>query len=98
MTDDKLVEAHGSVNSATCLKCKVKFKYEYIKGTSSDFIKFIITELTKRIHLPEKILKDEIPKCICGGIIKPDIIFFGELLPMRFHKLIDQVSRDLDPV
>lgn len=32
MTDDKLVEAHGSVNSATCLKCKIKFKYEYIKG------------------------------------------------------------------
>jgi NAD-dependent deacetylase sirtuin 2 len=69
MTDDKLVEAHGSVNSATCLKCKIKFKYEYIK---------------------EKIIKEEIPICACGGIIKPDIVFFGELLPTRFHKLIDQ--------
>lgn len=26
----------------------------------------------------EKILKDKIPRCACGGVIKPDIVFFGE--------------------
>jgi Sir2 family len=27
----------------------------------------------------------EIPKCpSCGGLVKPDIVFFGEALPARF--------------
>jgi len=25
-----------------------------------------------------KIYKEEVPKCSCGGVIKPDIVFFGE--------------------
>ena len=29
-------------------------------------------------ELGEKILKEEIPRCSCGGVIKPDIVFFGE--------------------
>ncbi|XP_058813876.1 NAD-dependent protein deacetylase Sirt2-like [Topomyia yanbarensis] len=35
----------------------------------------------------EKIFADEIPTCSCGGVIKPDIVFFGEGLPERFHVL-----------
>ncbi|KAI8820785.1 DHS-like NAD/FAD-binding domain-containing protein [Fimicolochytrium jonesii] len=31
----------------------------------------------------------EIPRCdVCDGLIKPDIVFFGESLPARFHDLI----------
>jgi len=33
---------------------------------------------------------DEIPRCIdtkCGGLAKPDIVFFGENLPQRFHEM-----------
>jgi len=29
-------------------------------------------------EMEKKIFKEDIPKCICGGIIKPDIVFFGE--------------------
>ncbi|XP_053693459.1 NAD-dependent protein deacetylase Sirt2-like [Sabethes cyaneus] len=35
----------------------------------------------------DKIFSDEIPTCACGGVIKPDIVFFGEGLPERFHVL-----------
>ncbi|CAF0944814.1 unnamed protein product [Didymodactylos carnosus] len=38
-------------------------------------------------HVKDIIFKDEIPTCLCGGIIKPDIIFFGERLPDKFHTL-----------
>jgi NAD-dependent deacetylase sirtuin 2 len=32
-----------------------------------------------------KIFDDEIPRCLdCDGIVKPDIVFFGENLPIRF--------------
>ena len=35
--------------------------------------------------MKEVIDAKEIPKCpSCGGLVKPDIVFFGEALPMRF--------------
>lgn len=33
------------------------------------------------------LLKGEIPHCQCGGIIKPDVVFFGESLPESFMSL-----------
>ena len=27
---------------------------------------------------------DDIPVCICGGIIKPDVVLYGEMLPECF--------------
>lgn len=33
-----------------------------------------------------------IPRCPCGGLVKPDITFFGEALPPTFHDNLDQAS------
>lgn len=41
----------------------------------------------------EKIKEVTVPKCEevdCPGVVKPDIIFFGEMLPDRFHDSIEQ--------
>lgn len=36
----------------------------------------------------EEIFADRVPTCQkCNGIVKPDIVFFGEDLPLRFHTL-----------
>ncbi|KAB0799788.1 hypothetical protein PPYR_07668 [Photinus pyralis] len=36
--------------------------------------------------MKEKIFEDKIPICeTCPGIVKPDIVFFGENLPEKFH-------------
>ncbi|KAM0736964.1 NAD-dependent protein deacetylase sirtuin-2 [Formica fusca] len=49
--------------------------------------------------MKEKILEGMIPKCEeCNeGVVKPDIVFFGEVLPERFQVLADQdfVQADL---
>jgi len=40
----------------------------------------------------------EAPKCnSCGGLVKPDIVFFGEVMPSRFSDLVhyDVASSDL---
>jgi len=29
-----------------------------------------------------------VPECSCGGIIKPDVVFFGEQLPQQFYHLL----------
>jgi len=45
----------------------------------------------KKSHSPESVkevlFKDKVPRCDCGALIKPDIVFFGEGLPERFHTL-----------
>ncbi len=36
----------------------------------------------------------EIPRCICGGVYKPDITFFGEMLPeYDWNASVDAISR-----
>ena len=40
-------------------------------------------------HVKSVVFADGIPTCLspdCGGIVKPDIVFFGEDLPRRFHE------------
>ena len=34
-----------------------------------------------------------IPKCNCGGIIRPDVVLYGEMLPDSFMKAIDYISK-----
>eukprot|EP00934_Nitzschia_sp_Nitz4_P007111 Nitzschia sp. Nitz4//scaffold40_size135432//70241//71530//NITZ4_003247-RA/size135432-processed-gene-0.41-mRNA-1//1//CDS//3329551228//7101//frame0 len=37
------------------------------------------------------------PLCpFCGGYVKPDIVFFGEALPGRFHALLEQDVQECD--
>jgi len=39
-------------------------------------------------------LEGRVPRCSCGGPIKPDVVFFGEELPLgAFHKAVDAASR-----
>mmetsp|Transcript_37511 Transcript_37511/g.90993 ORF Transcript_37511/g.90993 Transcript_37511/m.90993 type:complete len:192 (+) Transcript_37511:2882-3457(+) len=41
--------------------------------------------------------KGSVPKCEnCGGNVKPDIVFFGESLPDRFHKLLRKDVKEAD--
>jgi NAD-dependent SIR2 family protein deacetylase len=46
----------------------------------------------------EKIVgKGEVPVCRhCGSFVKPDIVFFGEMLPSRFQDLIDADTSQAD--
>jgi NAD-dependent SIR2 family protein deacetylase len=42
---------------------------------------------------------DDVPKCQqkrCSGLVKPDIVFFGENLPDRFHSLWKRDSKSAD--
>ena len=58
VSKDKLVEAHGSFASQSCIDCKAPFDG---------------TEIRKLIQ------EEKIPRCSrCKGLVKPDIVFFGE--------------------
>ncbi|OGX37205.1 MAG: RNA polymerase subunit sigma [Omnitrophica WOR_2 bacterium RIFCSPLOWO2_12_FULL_50_9] len=60
----KVYEMHGSFSLSHCLKCRKEFSFTQMK---------------------EKLAEEDIPRCACpascgacGGVLKPDIVFFGE--------------------
>lgn len=72
--EEKLVEAHGSFNSSRCIQCK--------KEISNSKVIPALRSGT--------VLKCSREKCKDKkAFIKPDIVFFGEGLPDRFHQLIE---------
>ena len=72
-----LVEAHGSFATATCRSCRKSFPQEYVEraifGPGGAAAKRATTEVFTAADVV-------VPKCDaegCGGIVKPDIVFFG---------------------
>ncbi|MDP4115692.1 MAG: NAD-dependent deacylase [Bacteroidota bacterium] len=41
-------------------------------------------------------IEDKVPKCKCGGLIRPDIVWFGEMLPESEFELSEIASRNCD--
>lgn len=44
-------------------------------------------------EISDDILAGRIPRCSCGGLIKPDIVFFGENLPGEFYRMMEDPPR-----
>lgn len=69
VSDDKVVEAHGSFAGNACIDCKTMFAMDDMK---------------------HHVAKKQIANCVdCGGLVKPNIVFFGEALPMRFFLALE---------
>ena len=96
---EKLVQCHGSLATATCVTCHWKLSGEKIFGN----IRRVELPLCphcykKRKELLSKSLTDPAAKTNGSdrdsmtqrsyGVLKPDITFFGEPLPTRFHTLL----------
>lgn len=83
---DKVVEAHGSFATSTCIVCKHSVDDDWIRNK---------VESGQVARCPR-------PKCPGrktgskgeqrGGLVKPDIVFFGESLPPRFFRCIPDLK------
>ncbi len=60
---------HQRAGSKNVLEMHGSFEISHCRDCEKEFL---FSELR------EKIIKDAIPRCSCGGVIKPDIVFFGE--------------------
>ncbi|KAJ3794750.1 NAD-dependent deacetylase sirtuin-2 [Lentinula aff. detonsa] len=69
---DKIIEAHGSFATQRCIKCQTPF--------DDDKIKDMVVNFADRKVVPRCEKKG------CKGLVKPDIVFFGESLPQSFSK------------
>ena len=86
LSDSFLVESHGSFASASCIECGfdyplLQLKYDIVHGCC-----FAQNSCIERI-----------PRCKCGNLVKPDIVFYGEPLPVRYTWMhtADMVSCDM---
>jgi NAD-dependent SIR2 family protein deacetylase len=73
--EDRLIECHGHFRSASCIRCS----YSVADATAMKDIQQHYVEADEKTSTPP-----QCPSCR-KGFIKPDIVFFGEGLPARFH-------------
>ncbi len=59
----RVLELHGHLREATCLKCR------QVVPTQGMIERFLDT--------------GQVPRCQCGGVLKPNVVLFGEPLPRR---------------
>lgn len=91
---EKLIQCHGSFATASCVTCKYQVKGEKI------FPKIREKEIPycpKCMNARKILLNKEdayVPESY--GVMKPDITFFGEPLPTRFHNMIRQDLMECD--
>jgi len=86
-----IVELHGNIHSVICVECGAHY--------SREFIQLLLEEINPGLeramavpapdgdaHLEPDFLADfRIPHCVrCSGMLKPDVVFFGDGVP-RLH-------------
>lgn len=99
---NRVIECHGSFATATCTKCGYKVTAEDIRNTVLTQNIPVCQRCQPEIGaaLPMSELQDmgteELRKLVDSGIIKPDIVFFGEELPNAFHDAFSEDKNDCD--
>ena len=72
----KVIAAHGNFDSARCVDCRAEHEVEFVREA---------LEAQKPCYCVNG-------RPSCRGLVKPDIVFFGESLPQRFW---DCMAKDL---
>ena len=69
-----------------------KTVYEF-HGTANSMI---CTKCGEKYRAADVDLENLPPRCTCGGVLKPDFIFFGEGIPLEANKLSFQAAEQAD--
>ncbi|KAK4168779.1 SIR2 family histone deacetylase [Cladorrhinum sp. PSN259] len=70
--EDLIIEAHGSFATQRCIQCKTPYDDDKMR------------DHVRRGDVPRCDAKRDDIDGVCGGLVKPDIVFFGEQLPKAF--------------
>lgn len=76
---------HTKAGSKNILECHGTYKKGHCLNCKKEF------SLEEYKHF---IFEESIPKCSCGGIIKPDIVFYGEMLPKEFYDFYENIPSE----
>jgi NAD-dependent SIR2 family protein deacetylase len=82
-----VVDVHGSIDRVRCLSCGQQFAREDIAARMTRDNPWLAHPDTIRLNPDGDVDIDAVdemvvPECtVCGGMLKPDVVFFGELVP-----------------
>lgn len=82
-----VVEVHGSIDRVTCLTCGQQFAREDIAARMTLDNPWLAQPETVKLNPDGDVDIDavdamRVPDCtVCGGMLKPDVVFFGEFVP-----------------
>lgn len=78
--EEKIIEAHGTFHRSYCTKCKANYDLKWLKSR--------VFEIENEVN---------VPRCeSCDGVVRPDIVFFGESLPRRYFENIKRDFQECD--
>nr|ACO10392.1 NAD-dependent deacetylase sirtuin-2 [Caligus rogercresseyi] len=78
---EEIVEAHGSFARSYCTSCKREYELTWLK---------------REIFAAQE-SNGGVPKCeSCSGIVRPDVVLFGESMPPRFSQLAESELKKAD--
>ena len=97
-----VVELHGGMDRVLCLTCGQHYAREAIADRLTALNPEIDLETAIRPRPDGDVDVDDIdamvvPACtVCGGILKPDVVFFGEFVPTETYKAAAAVVQGAD--
>ena len=98
----RVVELHGGMDRVICLTCGQQFAREAIADRLAALNPWIDLETAIRTNPDGDVEVDDasslvIPECtVCGGILKPDVVFFGEFVPVEVFDAAASIVRGSD--
>lgn len=93
----KVVELHGDMRGVTCLACGSRFRREEIAWRLERDNPALARPDGVALGpdgdvMPESWENVTVPDCtVCHGILKPDVVFFGELVPSARTRAAEEV-------
>ena len=85
----RVVDLHGTVDRVVCLTCGQSFARETVARRLSDANPWI-DDPDEVVLAPDGDVEVQdvdafvVPECtVCGGVLKPDVVFFGEFVPVE---------------
>ncbi|MDB6427882.1 Sir2 family NAD-dependent protein deacetylase [Curtobacterium sp. 20TX0008] len=98
----RVVEIHGSMDRAVCLTCGQVFSRADLAGVLDRENPWIDEPGTVQLQ-PDgdveitDVQRFRVPDCsVCGGVLKPDVVFFGEFVPAEKFREAVSIVADAD--
>ncbi|XP_030380563.1 NAD-dependent histone deacetylase sirtuin-1 [Scaptodrosophila lebanonensis] len=88
----RVIECHGSFSTASCTKCKYKCNADALRADI--FAQRIPVcpqcqpNVEQSVDASVAVTEEDLKQIVENGIMKPDIVFFGEGLPDEYHTVM----------
>ncbi|WP_432239655.1 NAD-dependent protein deacetylase [Herbaspirillum robiniae] len=99
----RVIELHGSIHAVRCLSCGTLYERAQIQNELEQFNPALAQ--AEAVILPDGDAQLEpdadaafhVPSCSrCGGMLQPDVVFFGDGVPVARGAEAEQAARDCD--